>query len=93
MSGYEVGRKLGPPLYQRGGRILRKQYFDKTGAFFEKHGNNALVIGRFVPFVRTCVTVVAAVTDTTTTPRTPPARPPTTPSDWTRPRATRAARR
>ena len=28
-------------------------------AFFDKHGNKALVIGRFVPFVRTYVTVVA----------------------------------
>ena len=28
-------------------------------AFFDKHGNKALVIGRFVPFVRTYITVVA----------------------------------
>ena len=62
VSGYEIGRKLGPPLYQRDGRILKKQYFDKTSAFFEKHGNKALVIGRFVPFVRTYITVVAGVT-------------------------------
>ena len=62
VSGYEIGRKLGPPLYQRDGRILKKAYFDKTSAFFEKHGNKALVIGRFVPFVRTYITVVAGVT-------------------------------
>ena len=31
-------------------------------AFFDKHGNKALVIGRFVPFVRTYITVVAGVT-------------------------------
>jgi membrane-associated protein len=60
--GYEIGRKLGPPLYQRDGRILKKKYFDQTGVFFEKHGNKALVIGRFVPFVRTYITVVAGVT-------------------------------
>ncbi|MDZ5619903.1 DedA family protein [Nocardioides bizhenqiangii] len=62
VAGYEIGRKIGPPLYERDGRILKKQYFDKTGAFFDKHGNKALVIGRFVPFVRTYVTVVAGVT-------------------------------
>ena len=62
VAGYEIGRKIGPPLYERDGRILKKQYFDKTSAFFEKHGNKALVIGRFVPFVRTYVTVVAGVT-------------------------------
>ncbi len=59
--GYEIGRKIGPPLTQRDGRILKKKYFDQTRDFFEKHGNKALVIGRFVPFVRTYVTVVAGV--------------------------------
>jgi membrane-associated protein len=62
VAGYEIGRALGPPLYQRDGRILKKKYFDQTSEFFEKHGNKALVIGRFVPFVRTYVTVVAGVT-------------------------------
>ena len=60
--GYEIGRAIGPPLYQRDGRLLKKKYFDQTHAFFDKHGNKALVIGRFVPFVRTFITVVAGVT-------------------------------
>jgi membrane-associated protein len=60
--GYEIGRRIGPPLYQRDGRVIKRQYLDRTSAFFEKHGNKALVIGRFVPFVRTYVTVVAGVT-------------------------------
>ena len=62
VSGYEIGRKLGPPLYERNGRIIKRKYFDQTSAFFDKHGNKALVIGRFVPFVRTYITVVAGVT-------------------------------
>jgi len=61
VTGYEIGRKIGPPIAQRDGRILKKKYFDQTRDFFEKHGNKALVIGRFVPFVRTYVTVVAGV--------------------------------
>ncbi len=60
--GYEIGRGIGPPLYERDGRILKRKYFDQTTAFFDKHGNKALVIGRFVPFVRTYITVVAGVT-------------------------------
>lgn len=60
--GYEIGRKVGPPLYQRDGRILKRKYFDQTSAFFDKHGNTALVIGRFVAFVRTFITVVAGAT-------------------------------
>ena len=61
--GYEIGRKLGPPLYHRNGKILKKKYFDQTAVFFDRHGNKALVIGRFVPFVRTYITVVAGVTE------------------------------
>jgi membrane-associated protein len=60
--GYEIGRKIGPPLYEHDGRLLKRAYFEKTEAFFEKHGRKALVIGRFVPFVRTFITVVAGAT-------------------------------
>jgi membrane-associated protein len=60
--GFEVGRAVGPQLYRRDGRILKRRYFDNTRAFFDRHGHQALVIGRFVPFVRTFVTVVAGVT-------------------------------
>jgi len=60
--GYEIGRRIGPPLYERDGRILKRAHLDKTSEFFEKHGNKALVIGRFVPFVRTYITVIAGVT-------------------------------
>ena len=59
--GYEIGRAVGTPLYDRDGRVLRQKYFDQTTAFFEHHGNKALVIGRFVPVVRTFITVVAGV--------------------------------
>jgi membrane-associated protein len=60
--GYEIGRAIGPPLYQREGKILKRKYFDQTQEFFDRHGSKALVIGRFVPFVRTYITVVAGVT-------------------------------
>jgi membrane-associated protein len=62
VAGYEIGHLIGPPLYERDGRILKRRYFDETRAFFDKHGSSALVIGRFVPFVRTFITVVAGVT-------------------------------
>ena len=59
--GYEIGRAVGPPLYHRNGRILKQKYFDQTTVFFDRYGNKALVIGRFVPIVRTFITVVAGV--------------------------------
>ena len=61
VSGYEIGRAVGPALYRRDGRFLKKAYFDQTEEFFDRHGSKALVIGRFVPIVRTFITVVAGV--------------------------------
>lgn len=61
VAGYEIGRAVGPALYSRGGRLLRPEYFAKTTEFFDKYGNRALVLGRFVPIVRTFITVVAGV--------------------------------
>ena len=59
--GYEIGRAIGHPLYQRNGRFINKANFDKTTTFFDTYGNKALVLGRFVPIVRTFITVVAGV--------------------------------
>lgn len=60
--GYEIGRLIGPPLYERDGRILKRRYLDQTRVFFNRYGSKALVIGRFVPVVRTYITVVAGIT-------------------------------
>jgi len=61
--GYEIGRAVGHPLYSHGGRLLKPEYFDKSHAFFEKHGNKAIVLARFVPVVRTFITAVAGVSE------------------------------
>jgi membrane-associated protein len=61
--GYEIGRAIGAPVRRHDGRIIKKAYIDRTVEFFEKHGSSALVIGRFVPFVRTYVTLVAGVSE------------------------------
>jgi membrane-associated protein len=63
VAGYEIGRAIGPPVRRHDGRIVKKEYLDRTVDFFEKHGSQALVIGRFVPFVRTYVTLVAGVSE------------------------------
>jgi membrane-associated protein len=59
--GYEIGRAVGTPLYSRGGRLLKPEHFDQAHAFFDKHGNKAIVLARFVPVIRTFITVVAGV--------------------------------
>lgn len=60
-AGYEIGRRLGPRVYRRDSRLLPRRRLETTHAFFERHGSRAIVIGRFVPFVRTFITLVAGV--------------------------------
>ena len=60
--GYLIGRKAGPALFNRpDSRLFKQEYVDKTNQFFEKHGPRAIVLARFVPIVRTFITVVAGV--------------------------------
>jgi membrane-associated protein len=65
ISGYWIGRLIGPPLFKPRtgvmGRILNPKYVAKTHDFFERYGNRALILARFVPIVRTFVTLVAGV--------------------------------
>ncbi|MFT4164818.1 MAG: VTT domain-containing protein [Microlunatus sp.] len=65
VTGYWLGRLIGPPLFKPRpgilGKIFKQSYVDKTHVFFEKYGNRALILARFVPIVRTFVTLVAGV--------------------------------
>lgn len=63
LAGYYVGKFISPWLFKpRGGffgRVFSPQHLQQSHDFFEKYGSKALVMGRFVPFVRTFVTMVA----------------------------------
>ena len=65
VSGYAIGRAIGPPLFRPRsglmGKLFKQEYVDKTHIFFERYGNRALILARFVPLVRTFVTLVAGV--------------------------------
>ena len=63
---YAVGRFVGPRAFQSGHRLLNKQYLDRAHAFFEQYGGKAIVLGRFVPIVRTFVPFVAGAAQMTT---------------------------
>jgi membrane-associated protein len=61
-SGYAIGSKAGPTVFDRPrSRLFKQKYVDQTHAFFEKYGNRAIVLARFVPIVRTFITVLAGV--------------------------------
>lgn len=60
--GYYLGAKAGPALFNRpDSRLFRREHVIRTHAFFEKYGPRAIVLGRFVPIVRTFITAIAGV--------------------------------
>jgi len=62
---FSVGRFVGPRVFQSGHRLLNKAYLDRGHAFFEQYGGKAVVLGRFVPIVRTFVPFVAGAAQMT----------------------------
>jgi membrane-associated protein len=52
---YFVGRFFGERVFQIGflKRIIKREYLDRTHAFYEKHGGKTIIMARFVPIVRT----------------------------------------
>ena len=63
---YAVGRFIGPRVFGSSYRLLNKEYLDRAHAFFEQYGGKAIVLGRFVPIVRTFVPFVAGAAQMTT---------------------------
>jgi membrane-associated protein len=62
LLGYAIGYRAGPAIFNReDSRLFKRQYVDKTHEFFERFGARAIVLARFVPIVRTFITVMAGV--------------------------------
>lgn len=60
--GYWFGRKSGPFLYERKDTFLfKKRYLLQAQGFYEKNGGTAIVIARFLPFIRTFAPIVAGI--------------------------------
>jgi membrane-associated protein len=62
---YSVGRFMGPRIFSATDesglfhRLLNRKHLAEAHAFFERYGGKAVVLGRFVPIVRTFVPFVA----------------------------------
>jgi membrane-associated protein len=60
--GYVIGRKAGQALYDRPDSFLfKKEHLKRTHDFYARYGAKTIVIGRFVPIVRTFAPIVAGV--------------------------------
>jgi membrane-associated protein len=60
--GYEIGHAVGPAIFKRDDSPLFKhENVERAAAFFERWGPAAVLVARFVPIVRTFITVTAGV--------------------------------
>lgn len=63
---YLIGRKIGLRVFQlriKGKPLVKQEYLEKTHLFFEKYGTKAIIMARFVPFVRTFAPFAAGVAE------------------------------
>ena len=61
-TGYFIGRKAGPAIFNKpDSRLFKREYVERTSAFFERHGGKAVTLAQFVPIVRTFTPVIAGV--------------------------------
>jgi membrane-associated protein len=63
-TNYWIGRKIGLRVFHlklKGRPIVKQEYLDKTHSFYEKYGTKAIIMARFVPFVRTFAPFAAGI--------------------------------
>lgn len=62
MFGFWFGKKAGETLYKRQDSFFfRKKHVEITKAYYEKHGGKTLILGRFLPIIRTFAPILAGV--------------------------------
>ena len=62
MTGFWFGKRVGETLYDRPDSFFfRKSHVVTTKAYYEKHGGKTLILGRFLPIIRTFAPILAGV--------------------------------
>jgi len=61
---FAIGKYFGEKLFAKpDSRVFKREYLDKTHAFYEKYGGKTIILARFVPIVRTFAPFVAGMGD------------------------------
>ncbi|HDK7139634.1 TPA: DedA family protein [Clostridium botulinum] len=59
---YHIGKKIGTKILEKEDvKYLNKEYLKKAHTFYERHGSMTIVVGRFIPIIRTFVPFVAGI--------------------------------
>lgn len=58
---FTIGKYIGHRLIHGKRKLIKKEYLDKTHAFYEKHGGKTVIIARFIPIIRTFAPFVAGL--------------------------------
>ncbi len=62
LFGYYFGWKVGPAVFNRKDSFFfKKKYVDATRTFYERHGGKTLILGKFLPYIRTFAPILAGV--------------------------------
>jgi membrane-associated protein len=60
--GYTIGQYSGKRLFhKKDGILFRREYVERSQAFYDKHGGKTIILARFIPIVRTFAPVVAGI--------------------------------
>jgi membrane-associated protein len=60
--GFLLGKTVGYSLFSKtNSRIFRREYLDRTHAFYERHGGKTIIYAKFVPIIRTFAAFIAGV--------------------------------
>ncbi|WP_026463314.1 DedA family protein [Adhaeribacter aquaticus] len=58
---YYIGDYVGPKVFRRDYRFLKKEHLLKTQNFYQKHGAKTIIFARFIPIIRTFAPFIAGV--------------------------------
>jgi len=62
LVGYYFGKGVGNALFTKDDNLIfKKRYVDITKAFYERHGGKSLILGRFLPIIRTFAPILAGI--------------------------------
>jgi membrane-associated protein len=58
---FRIGRAIGPRAFSGNIRLLKRDYLERTQAFYDRHGGKTIILSRFMPIIRTFAPFVAGV--------------------------------